>query len=434
MASSLRDELASLRIERSGTKPRPREETPVYRERPERTERGSGGGFGVLAVLLWLVPLALLGAVGTYAYRQYDQIRARTEVSVGVVQTMTPGEAQKLLSAKGYLKSRYQAMIGAKIPGRVERMYVEEGSRVKKGEVLAVLEHNDLNAQLASKQAQLKRTEAELQEARVDLKEKEREARRAVRLASQRSIAVEDVEKANASRDMTAARVSALEAATKLMDANVREVQETIRNMSLYAPFDGTVVEKQGEEGEVITPSALSTSAGRSAVVTMADLSKMDVETDIAENLMSRIALNQPAEISVSAVPSKHYRGRLRQIIPMGDRARGTVKVKVEVLDPDERLFPELVATVHFLPDKGLHTPDASRSFLFVPKAALFRENGLDFVWVVDTKPRVHKRPVDVAPTNDELARVESGLKAGDQVVLNPPKALHEGEVVKLAE
>ncbi len=430
MASSLRDDLASLKIDRKSGK------ATVY-DAPVRVQRsssgGSIGGF-FLTLLLWLVPLGLLGAAGVYGYREYDKIRARPEVSVGIVQTMTSGEASKLLSAKGYLKSRFQAMIGAKIPGRVEHMYVEEGSKVKKGDVLAVLEHNDLDAQLASKQAQLLRTKAELSESRVDLKEKDREAARALRLSSQRSISVEDAEKTHAARDMTIARVAALEAAVKLMEANVREIEATIRNMSLFAPFDGTVVEKQGEEGEVITPSAMSTSTGRSAVVTMADLSKMDVETDVAENLMSRIALNQPAEISVSAVPSKRYRGRLRQIIPMGDRARGTVKVKVEVLDPDEHLFPELVARVDFIPDSSMNNPDASRSYLFVPKSAIFEENGHEYVWVVDTKPSIHKRQVEVATTQDDLARVETGLKVGEQVVLTPAKGLRDGEIVKMAE
>jgi len=204
--------------------------------------------------------------------------------------------------------------------------------------------------------------------------------------------------------------------------------------MHLYAPFDGTVVEKQGEEGEVITPSAMSTSISRSAVVTMASLTMMEVETDIAENLLSRVAIGQPAEVSVSAVPSRHYRGRLRQIIPLGDRSRGTIKVKVEILDPDERLFPELVATVHFLPDKALDNPDASRAFLFFPKAALFEENGHEFVWIVDSHSCVRKRSVEAATTNDELARVESGLKAGDTVVLNPSKTLRDGHAVKVAE
>jgi len=425
MATSLRDDLASLKIDR-------RESSPSISTRSRGG--GGGGGVGLLAAILWLIPLGLLAAAGYYGYHQYDQFRSKTEVTTSLVQLMTTGEAEKLLSAKGYLKSRHQALIGAKVPGRVERMFVEEGSKVKKGDCLAVLEHNDLNAILSSRQAQLQRSKAELAEAQVDLKEKEREANRAARLYAQRaSASLEEVEKANAARDMTAARVTALQASIKLMEANVKETEETIRNMSLFAPFDGTVVEKQGEEGEVITPSAMSASISRSAVVTMANLSLMDVETDVAENLLSRVTIGQPAEVSVSAVPSKHYRGRLRQIIPMGDRTRGTVKVKVEILDPDDHLFPELVATVHFLPDKALNNPNESRSYLFVPKAAVFEENGHAHVWVLDSKSRVQRRVVEVAVTNDDLARVESGLKSGEMVVLNPPKTLRENEVVKVA-
>ena len=426
MSGTLRDELASLKIDRHH---------PKGRIEPGRAGgRRESAGLGLLSVLIWLIPLGLIGGLSAYAYKQYDQIRSKPEVTIGLVQTMTTGEAEKLLSAKGYLKSRHQAMIGAKIPGRVEKMYVEEGSRVKKGDVLAVLEHNDIKAILASKRAMLERTRAELQESRFDLKEKEREASRSQRLRTQRNASVEEVEKALATRDMADARVHALEAAIKLNEANIQETEELVRNMSLYAPFDGTVVEKQGEEGEVITPSAMSASISRSAVVSLANLSMMEVETDVAENLLSRIALNQPAEISVSAVPSRHYRGRLRQIIPMGDRSRGTVKVKVEILDPDDHLFPELVATVHFLPDKALNNPNAARSFLFVPKAALFEENGHEYAWVVDGKSQVRKRPIEVAVTNDELARVESGLKSGESVVLNPPKGLRDGTAVKVSE
>src|SRR4029077_13268914 len=178
------------------------------------------------------------------------------------------------------------------------------------------------------------------------------------------------------------ARVAALVAGIKLTQANIDEMKATIATMSLYAPFDGTVVEKQGEEGEIITPTAMSSSLGRTAVVTIANLEKMDVETDISENLLSRVALGQPAEVSVSAIPSRRYSGRLRQVIPMGDRTRGTVKVKVEILDPDAKLSPELAATVHFLPNRTAAGPDVNRSFVFVPKSAVFADNGLDHVWV----------------------------------------------------
>jgi RND family efflux transporter MFP subunit len=429
MASSLRDDLASLSIDRG----RDRVVAADSAKIDPRGIRGDGG-IRLLGLLIWMIPLGLLAAAGVYGYRQYDQLRAKPEVTIGVVQLMTTGEAETLLDAKGYLKSQHQALIGAKVPGRVERMLVDIGSKVKKGDVLAVLEHKDLDALLASRKAMLQRNEAELLEARVDLKQKEREAARADRLQAQRMLSLEEKEKADSAFAMCQARVAALEASIELTRANIAETEETIRIMTLYAPFDGTVVEKQGEEGEVISPSAMSASLGRGAVVTLASLGLMDVEADIAENLLSRVALNQPAEVSVSAVPSRRYKGRLRQIVPMGDRTRGTIKVKVEILDPDERLFPELVATVHFLPDKALKNPDASRPFLFVPKAALYEANGHEYVWVVDSRSALRKRAVEVAVTNAELARVESGLNAGDSVVLNPAKTLREGTVVKASD
>jgi RND family efflux transporter MFP subunit len=429
MSGSLRDDLASLSIDRDRKR-------PARRDRDAKDPRGipGDGGLRFLSVLIWLIPLGLLAGAGAYGYRQYEQLRAKPGVTIGLVQEMTTGEAEKLLSAKGVLKSRHFALIGAKIPGRVERMLVDVGSKVKKGEILVVLEHNELTALLASRKAMLLKNEAELLEARVDLKQKEREASRAERLQAQRMLSLEETEKAESARAMCTARVAALEAAVELTKANIRETEENIRVMHLYAPFDGTVVEKQGEEGEVITPSAMSTSFSRSSAVTLANLALMEVEADIAENLLSRVALNQPAEVSVSAVPSRHYRGRLRGIIPMGDKTRGTIKVKVEILDPDEHLFPELAATVHFLPDRALNNPNASRAFVFVPKAALFEENGHDYAWVVDSRSAVRKRAVEAAVTNADLARVESGLKSGETVVLNPPKTLREGTVVKEAD
>ena len=118
----------------------------------------------------------------------------------------------------------------------------------------------------------------------------------------------------------------------------------------------------------------------------------------------------------------------------MGDRTRGTVKVKVEIVDPDDKLFPELAATVHFLPFKTGAAAETSKAYLFVPKAAVFQENGHDYVWVVGKKSRVNKRAVEVATTKEDLARVESGLESGESVVLNPPKMFKENEEVRIAE
>jgi len=158
----------------------------------------------------------------------------------------------------------------------------------------------------------------------------------------------------------------------------------------------------------------------------------MDVETKIHESNLWRITLGQPALVSVSAIPSKRYRGRLRQLLPMSDRANAVVKVKVEILDPDDRLFPELAATVHFLPSESVNNPDAGRSYLFVPTSAIFRDDGRDFVWVIRPDNTLRKSRVEVVSTTSDSARVESGLKLNDAVVLSPVKTLREFETVRI--
>ncbi|MFO0888400.1 MAG: efflux RND transporter periplasmic adaptor subunit [Isosphaeraceae bacterium] len=413
MASTLRDELASLKIERKESIRPSRSATSA----PKIRRRGLG--LRLLAWLLWLIPLGIIGGAGAVAYRQYDQIRSKPEVTVGLVQKMTTGEAEKLLSAKGYLKAQKQAMIGTKIAGRVEQMLVKEHDMVEANQLLAVIEHHDVDAMIEQREANMERCKADLEEANADLWEKRRLDQRAERLLAKKMVPQEDFDKAKAAKEMAEAKIKALQSSIKMMEANIKELKATVRyQMEIRAPFRGTVVEKQGEVGEIISPMAMSSSLGRSAVVTVADLEHMDVETDISENLLSRISDNQPAEVSVSAIPDRRYKGRLRQVIPMGDRTRGTVKVKVEILDPDSKLFPELAATVHFLPKRDGESAgqDASRAFLFVPKSALFQYNGHDFVWVVGSNKQVRKRQVEVATTREDLARVESGLEPGESI------------------
>ncbi len=193
MAGTLREELASLKIDRPDSF---KSERNGYRKSPGR--RRGGGVLRLLSWMVWLIPFGLLAAGGVYGYLQYDKMRSRPLVTRGVVVSKTAAEAATLLDADGYLKSRYQAMIGTKIAGRVEKMAVEEGMKVKKGDTLAVIEHNDLKAMLASREAQALRTAAELEEARADLWEKEREDRRVSRLFAQRSVTPEESEKASA--------------------------------------------------------------------------------------------------------------------------------------------------------------------------------------------------------------------------------------------
>jgi RND family efflux transporter MFP subunit len=423
---SLKDELASLRIERGSP-------APVAKARKPRRRFG----LKLVSLSLWLIPIAIFGGAGYYAYDQYTKFRPKIEVTTTVVQSMTSGEAEKLLSAKGYLESRYQAMIGAKAPGRVEQMLVEEGSIVTKGQLLAVLEHRDMLEMLHMREATLKQNEASLLELEAEIEDLERKYQRQTRLLARDSAAAQEAENAYYALRRAKARREQTNAAIEVQRSLIAEMGQNIENMKVYAPFDGTVVEKAAEVGETITPGGMGAASGRGSVVTLANLSRLEVDTDVAEGLLSKLAVGQPAEVSVSAVPGKRYRGRLRAIIPMGDRAKGQVKVKVEILDPDARLFPELAATVHFLPDKALQSPESNAPSLYVSKAAIVESNGRFTTWVIERKgdrSSVKKCEVEVMITNDDLARVEKGLVAGQQVVLNPPPSLKEGEAVKVAE
>jgi RND family efflux transporter MFP subunit len=424
MAVTSREDLAALEIERP-------EHRFAMRNGQGKSSFRRGAGMRILSWLLWSIPLLIVGGAGAMGYRQFDQLRSRVEVEKGSVEEETIWKALSLFEAKAYLKSRYQSMIGSKVPGRVERMFVEEGMKVKKGATLAMLEHNDLKAELASREAQTARTVAELEEARAELWEKEREQNRVTRLYSKRSITLEDHEKALAGHKKAVAHVAALEAAVKLMKANVDEIKATIATMFLYAPFDGTVVTKQGEEGEVISPMAMNSSIGRTAVVTIANLDRMDAETDVREAMLSQIAVGQPAIVKVNANVAKPYRARLRQIIPMGDRASTTVKVKVEILNPDDKLFPELEAKVYFLPATLDASAEDDRPHLFVNKSALVHEDGQDYVWVIDKDNAVHRRHVKVARTAGRLAQIDSGLAKEESFVQSRPSSLREGQIVR---
>jgi RND family efflux transporter MFP subunit len=215
----------------------------------------------------------------------------------------------------------------------------------------------------------------------------------------------------------------------------VREAEVTIDNMHVYAPFSGTVVAKDAELGETILPGGMGAASGRGSVATIADLDHLDVDTDVKEDYLSQIEKGQPAEVIVDAVPQKRYRGQLREIIPMGDRSRGIVKVKVSVLDPDEKLFPDLSATVHFLPQDGPEVAASAKPAMYVPAAALLTRDGRTMVWRLNAEQQVDGVAVTVkARQQDGLVTVEGQLEGGDTVIVDPPPEIAEGVRVRTAE
>lgn len=388
-------------------------------------------------MLAWLLLVVLiLGGIGAGAYvALQDKLFPLQEVAVESVRVMTLGQVQTELTATGYLESRWQAAVGAKVPGRIAEIPVEEGTEVKAGDVLAELEHADLDAMLESRKVAVALAEAQLAEAEFNATQSKRDFARQQDLLKRKAGITADLEKAetslNANQTILLARKASVDAAKNA----VREAEEAIRNMFIYAPFDGTVVTKDAEKGESIMPGGMGASSGRGSVITLAKLDELEVDTDVKEDYLGQIRKGQPTEVVVDAVPDRRYRGKLREIIPMGDRTRGIVKVKVAILNPDERLFPELSATVHFLPDqKEGEVELAERKAVFAPVAAIQEEGDEKFAWVVEGD-RVRKTAVTTkGEPQESLIEIASPFTGGESLVTSPPPGLKEGEQVKLAE
>ncbi len=410
--STSKDPLASLRIERGHT---------------SRPRSGSK--------LLWVLLLVLLaaGGGGGYAAWTYRDQFMSVEVRVTTAEVKVPGVSDSVHSALGYVKSRRQAMIGAEMAGRIKKVNVEEGQTVELGFVLAELEHSDLDVAIEAMEAEVDRAKAELGEIETTLAQDERDLRRAQGLHDRGVFSKGDLERAESRLKATSSRLTVQQASIKLTEARLREMTERRGKMFVRAPFAGTVISKEAEVGESIMPGGMGAASGRGSVVTLADLAHLEVDTDVKEDYVSRISPGQEASVEIDAVKDRRYKGRVRTIIPMGDRARGTIKVKVEIVDADERLFPEMAATVHFMSEGKSAEGGRVETQVYVGSEAIRKDDNGKFVWhVIDG--RVKRVSVETGDSRGDSVLIQRGLRGAEQLVVGPADNLKEDQVVRVAK
>jgi len=374
-------ELASLRIRRDT-------------ERPKRP-------------IGWL----LLGSVGAVAvavvaYFALSSTFGAVTVEKTTASLVTQGQVLTMLSVTGYVEAETRADISPKITSRVTDLRVTEGSRVKKGDVLARLDHTDLDAQLHEAQAAWDNAQADLKRKRA--------------LFEQALATQSDLDAAVAAESSTRARVNYVKA---LLDYTV-----------LRAPFNGVVVAKRAHVGEAVSPfgSPGQGSSNGGAIVTLVDFSTLYVGADINEGNLSHLGANQPAEIVLDAYPDRVYHGALRQVIPSADRAKGTVKVKVGISDPDDNILPDLSARVNFTsePTQGKET----KSSVQVPRSALTTLAGKTGVFVIQ-EGRAVFRPVTPGRGSEGMVEIQQGLVGGETLVGGASSlALSDGQKVRIKE
>ena len=323
--------------------------------------------------------------------------------------------------------------MSAKTAGRLAYLGVSEGSYVHRGEVIARLDNADFQAAVAQAQANVATADASVIEATADRDQSARDAARIreIRTRNPNLMSEQDLETATSRAAGANARYNAAVARKRSAEAALRLAQASNENTVIRAPFTGTVLRKDAEVGEVVAPS-VGGGLTRGAVVTMADLSTLEVEVDVNEAYISRIANGRPARITLDAYPDTTFRGEVRQVVPTADRQRATVQVKVSILDRDPRILPEMGAKVDFLEPEQPRAAGAApaRASIRVPSAALRTDGGASYVWLV-REGRLTKRPVTTGPVSGGFLEIRSGLSGGEQLLVGGVEAPVEGMKVK---
>jgi RND family efflux transporter MFP subunit len=331
------------------------------------------------------------------------------------------------LTATGYVVPQKKADVASKATGRLEALEVEEGSRVREGQVIARLESQDVNAAMEEAAANVEVAKARLSEARAELKETALALRRAKELIGKRFITLEDHDAVVARHEKAQASVESAKAAIDAAQAAFKGAKTAVEYTMIRAPFDGVILTKHADIGDVVAPFS-STTQSKGAVVSMADLGTLEVEADVSESNLAKVTLDQPCEIELDALPGIRLRGQVHQIVPTVDRSKATVLVKVRFLDRDDRVLPDMSAKVAFL-SQELSAEDRTPRTA-APPSALLRRDGKEIVFVVQ-EGKLAEVPVETGERLGEWQVIKSGVKAGDVVVLNPPDTLREGTEIR---
>lgn len=380
---------------------------------------------------VWLAAAALVVMVAGLLL-----LRRGSAVSVQVVTAAVGGAGGGSggsvgVVANGYVVARTKAAVSAKIAGRLATLAVSEGSFVRRGEVLARLENADYAAAVAQAEAELASARATLIELQADRDQLSRDFTRVrdVRAEHPNLVSPQDVETAESRLRQGEARVEAQAARVEAAAASRRLAEANLENTLIRAPFTGTVLRKEAEVGEVVAPS-VGGGLTRGAVVTMADLTTLEVEVDVNEAYIARVRGGQGTRITLDAYPDTAFQGRVRQVVPTADRQRATVQVKVAILDHDPRILSEMGAKVEFLDAVSTATGTEARRVV-VPAVAVRSENGRSVVWIV-REGRLERRDVDAAPVSGNLREIRSGLAGGEQLLAGGLESPREGQRVRV--
>jgi RND family efflux transporter MFP subunit len=387
---------------------------------------GSGGRLRkkrgmIAALLIVLVAGAILARMFIYAPLEIETVTASLQY---------PSSSFTQLNASGYVVAQRKAALAAKATGRLEWLGVEEGSRVKKNEVIARLESLDVEAARRQASAALLSATAQRDQAKVEIVDSSKNLQRTKELFSQGVLSQADYDSAQFRFERGKSALAAAEATIKSAEAALGGAEVSVDYTRIKAPFDGVVLTKSADVGDIVTPLGAAANA-KASVVTVADLDSLKVEVDVSESDIEKVKKSQPCEILLDALPQQRFRGEVHSIVPTADRSKATVMVKVGFLKLDARILPEMSAKVAFL-ERPVRAGEEKPKTV-VSQKAVVRRGSESFVFLVRGDHLVETKIAAIDIPGDQV-EIRSGINPGDKIALRPLEKLKNGSRVKVLQ
>ncbi len=374
----------------------------------------------LLIVAVWVLVFLYIKGVFTPAI----------QVQVATISQFYPSQAFTMLNASGYVVAQRKSALASKVTGRLIWLGVEEGNFVKKDQVVARLENQDVSASKDQAAANVNVARFNLEQAQAELRDATVSLNRNKELLSRGVVARQTYDDVLARYEKAVAGAAAGEAALKAATAALEGATALLEYTLIRSPFNAVVLTKDADIGDIVTPLGAAANA-KAAVVTIADMSSLEVEADVSESNLNRIKPGQPCEIQLDALPDQRFRGEIHMIVPTADRSKATVMVKVRFIDKDSRILPEMSAKVAFLSRPV--TGEEKRPRIALHRSAVMNRKNLKEVFVVKGD-RVVEALVNLGGPMGDMIEVLEGVKVGDRVVLNPSDRLKNGSKIKIEE
>ncbi|MBL8313160.1 MAG: efflux RND transporter periplasmic adaptor subunit [Rubrivivax sp.] len=378
--------------------------------------------WGLTAALLLLT---VSGAGAWWYFGGHQPVAVQT---VTVRANGQGANADAVLQATGYVTARRAATVSSQITGTLTQVLIDEGFRVKKGQVLARLDDSGLKASLAVAEAQLRGAQATVAQLRAQLAQAEADARRQAELAASGMTTRQSQEQTVTAVRTVSAQLEAALRQTEAAQAQVAQARVNFDYATVRAPFDGVVTARAAQVGEIISPFSAGGGFTRSGVGTIVDMDSLEVGVDVNEAYIAQVKAGMPCEAVLDAYPDWRIPAHVLAVIPSADRGKATVKVRVALDQKDERVVPEMGVRVSFLAASPKPQAAPAPGVLLPPEALVQRDGG-NAVFVV-SEGRAQQRGVKLGADVGKFRLATEGLKAGESVVLSPPAELKQGSNV----